>query len=82
MNQHLWLRRPFERAATISFAPSAEFSDIKVLNVVRRITVALEIGDAFVIVKSDNAKAIYYLCSTWTEYGEITVTPILAASDL
>ena len=44
--------------------------------------VALETGVAFAIVKSDNAKAIYDLCSTWTEYGEITVTPILAASDL
>jgi len=33
-NQRLSLTSPCERAATISFAPSAEFSDIKVLNVV------------------------------------------------
>ena len=44
--------------------------------------VALETGVAFAIVKSDNAKSIYEMCSAWTEYGEITVTPVLAASDL
>jgi hypothetical protein len=33
-NQRLSPTSPCERAATISFAPSAEFSDTKVLNVV------------------------------------------------
>lgn len=32
---------PCERAATISFAPRAEFSDVKVLNFVTRSTVAM-----------------------------------------
>ena len=35
-NQRLSLTSPCERAATISFAPSAEFSDTKVLKVVTR----------------------------------------------
>jgi hypothetical protein len=35
-NQRLSLTSPCERAATISFTPSAEFSDTKVLNVMTR----------------------------------------------
>jgi predicted DNA-binding protein (UPF0278 family) len=44
--------------------------------------VAAQTGTAYAIVSARDAKSIYEMSSSWAEYGDLTITPILAVADL
>ena len=44
--------------------------------------ISAQTGAGFAVIETKDAKAIYDLCSGWSEYGQITVTPVIAAADL
>ncbi len=43
--------------------------------------IAVQTGVGFALIDSQDAKAIFDLCSVWSEYGQITVTPVIEAAD-
>lgn len=44
--------------------------------------VAVETGFGYAILESDNAKALYEMCSRWSDYGDLQVTPIVSAKEI
>lgn len=44
--------------------------------------IAVQTGSGHAIVDAKDAKAMYEHCSRWSEYGRITVTPVIDATDL
>lgn len=44
--------------------------------------IAAETGRGFAIVETDDGAALYELCSQWIDYGELKVTPVIAASEI
>lgn len=44
--------------------------------------IALQTGSGYSIVDAQDGKAIYEHCSRWSEYGQISVTPVIEATDL
>ncbi len=44
--------------------------------------VALATGYGFTVIECDDARTIYELCSVWSDYGKIRVTPVIDAREL
>lgn len=44
--------------------------------------IAAQTGVGYALVETKDARAIYELCAGWTEYGQITVTPVVPVADL
>ncbi len=44
--------------------------------------VAIQTGSGYAVIDTKDAKAFYQLCSAWSDFGQVKVTPILAASDV
>jgi hypothetical protein len=43
---------------------------------------AIQSGTGFAILETDDAGAIYALCSAWSDYGQVNVTPVVHARDV
>jgi hypothetical protein len=44
--------------------------------------IAIETGVGYAIVESKDGDALYRLCSGWSDYGAVKVTPVIAAGKL
>jgi hypothetical protein len=44
--------------------------------------IAAETGSAFAVIDTDDAKALYQLCSNWSDYGSVRVTPVIGVKEL
>lgn len=44
--------------------------------------IAVQTGVGFALVDSKDAKAIYDLSLVWSDYGQITITPVIEAADV
>jgi|GEM_PF-2407581 len=44
--------------------------------------ISVQTGDGFALVDSKDAKAIYNLSSVLSDYGQITITPVIEAADV
>jgi hypothetical protein len=44
--------------------------------------IAVQTGVGFAVIDSKDAKAVYDRCSRWSEYGQITVTPVIEAANV
>ena len=44
--------------------------------------ITVETGAGFAVVETTDSNAIYEQCSRWSEYGEITVTPVIDSGEL
>ncbi len=44
--------------------------------------IAAETGSAFAVMETNDAKALYALCSNWSEYGTVHVTPVISVKEL
>jgi hypothetical protein len=44
--------------------------------------IAAQTGVGYALLETREAKAIYELCREWSEYGQVTVTPVLPATDI
>ena len=42
--------------------------------------IAIQTGTAFALIETKDGKAFFDLCSSWSEYGEIKVTPVIDAA--
>ena len=43
---------------------------------------AVQTGSGYAVIAADDATAIYQLCSAWSEYGQVKVTPVIDAAAL
>jgi len=43
---------------------------------------AVQTGGAYAVIDGGDATAIYQLCSAWSEYGQVKVTPVIDATAL
>jgi len=43
---------------------------------------AVQTGIGFALIESKDAKAIYDMSSIWSDYGQITITPVVEATDV
>ncbi len=44
--------------------------------------IAAETGSAFAVMETNDAKALYAICSNWSEYGTVHVTPVISVKEL
>jgi hypothetical protein len=44
--------------------------------------IAAETGSAFAVMETNDARALYGLCSNWSEYGTVHVTPVISIKEL
>lgn len=44
--------------------------------------IAVQTGSGYAIVDAKNSKAIYEHCSRWSEFGQISVTPVIDVADV
>lgn len=44
--------------------------------------IAVQTGNGYALIETQDAKAIYEHCSRWSEYGQVTVTPVVDAAGL
>jgi hypothetical protein len=49
---------------------------------VKGVWIAAQTGTGFAVVDTDDATALYALCSQWSDYGTLKVTPVIAGSEL
>lgn len=44
--------------------------------------VAAQTGKGFAIIETDDASALYDICSQWVDYGGIQLTPVISAKEV
>lgn len=44
--------------------------------------IAAQTGRGFAILETDDAAALYELSSQWVDYGELEITPVIAAGEI
>ncbi len=49
---------------------------------IEMVWVAVQTCTAFALVETTDPKAMYELCSRWSDVGKVTVTPVLSASSI
>ena len=42
--------------------------------------ISIQTGNGFALVDTKDGKAFFELCSAWSEYGELKVTPVIDAA--
>lgn len=49
---------------------------------IRQSWLAVQTGIGYALAESDDAAKLYQACSVWSEYGQLTVTPVVSIDDL
>ena len=44
--------------------------------------ISVQTGTGFALLETDDAAALYRMCSEWTDFGQVKLTPVLAAADI
>lgn len=44
--------------------------------------IAAQTGTGYALLETKDAAVIYEMCVSWSEYGTVTITPVVAVSDL
>lgn len=44
--------------------------------------IAIQTGAGFAMVDTHDSRAFYELCSTWSEYGQIKITPVIDVASI
>ena len=73
--------RPEEREKLIRFLDAGFLQTEELLKIVDA-WIAVETGTGYVIVETTDAKSLYSLCSNWSEYGCVKVSPLLRVKEL
>jgi hypothetical protein len=73
--------QPVEREKLLNFLHGGGLESGKDLKLIG-CWIAVQTGTGFAIVDAKSSKAIYEHCSRWSEYGQITVIPVIDASEL
>jgi hypothetical protein len=42
--------------------------------------ISIQTGNGFALIETKDGKAFFELCSSWSEYGQIKVTPVIDAA--
>ncbi len=70
-----------EREKLISFLNSGALvpdGPVKVLGA----WIAVQTGSGYAVLDTKDSKAMYELCSSWSEYGKLKVTPVMDVAGL
>lgn len=71
---------PSEREKVLNFLQSGALKPDGHVKVVGA-WIAMETGSGYAILDSKDGNAVFQLCSAWTEYGQLRLTPIVNAAD-
>jgi hypothetical protein len=44
--------------------------------------IAVQTGTGFALVETKDSRAFYQLCSVWSDYGQLKVTPVIEATEI
>ena len=73
--------KPIEREKLIHFLHGGALTTDGPLKV-KGAWIGVQTGIGYALLEATDAKALYDLCSNWSEYGQVSVTPVIAASEL
>ena len=49
---------------------------------IRHVWLAVQTGIGYALAETDDAARLYRACSVWSEYGQLTVTPVVSIDQL
>lgn len=73
--------RPDEREKLLHYLSGGGLSTDESIKVTGS-WIAVETGMGYAIVETKEGEALYRLCSSWSDYGAVKVTPVIAAGKL
>ena len=44
--------------------------------------ISAQTGTGFALLETDDAAALFQMCSEWSDFGQVRLTPVVAAADV